>query len=102
MAARTLEIGILAAIVAGGIACGVHPHRPRFALAQVPVMTIKPVSDPAAVSLWKRTLQAQDQTPLRARAHVTLPATDRHPERKQTVDVFEGTGGRYRLEYTSP
>lgn len=97
---RVLVLSILVAgITAGasGIGCIPHPIHTDVAHAQ----TASPSSSPAALALWKRTLEAQVQTPLRARAAVTI-ATSTTDSEQQTIDVFEGGDGRYRLVYRAP
>lgn len=59
-------------------------------------------SDAEALALWKRTLRAQINQPLRARAVITRWSERGRAEPSQVVDVVEGTGGRYRFTYLAP
>jgi outer membrane lipoprotein-sorting protein len=97
---RSLIFSILATVTAvgtSGIGCNPHPIPTDMAHAQ----TASRTSSPDALALWKRTLKAQEQTPLRARAAVTISTPDADTE-QQTIDVFEGESGRYRLVYRAP
>ena len=60
------------------------------------------VLDSEALTLWKRTLVAQMNTPLSAHATITRWSASGQPDVPQIVNIVEGTKGQYRFTYIAP
>lgn len=74
---------------------------PSVAEAGTPSAAASPSNiDVAAVTEWRRSVDAQQNVPLQGRVAVTHWAGGREQER--LIDFVEGVGGKYRFTYVQP
>jgi outer membrane lipoprotein-sorting protein len=100
-------------VLAGALAFGRHHGSPGSGLSASPFHTMLggvaqaqthagPANDPAALSLYRRTLRAQATAPVTARVRLTQWSAAGEAGVVQVIDVIEGAGGRYRFTYAAP